>query len=157
MPILALVLALAGSFSIQRPTDIVKWSAEPPAKPVRAGAVAKIGLSAKVESGWKLYAISQPMTGPMPLSIAVGKGTDFTLVSKEIVAPKAKTQDDPLFSATTQYYENEAEFVVPVTVPKTLAPGEQSVPIEVTFQACGKELCLRPFTQRLDVKVTVAK
>ena len=154
MPILVLVLALVGS---QRPTDIVKWSAEPPAAAVRAGAFAKIGLSAKVEPGWKLYAILQPKSGPIPLSIAVGKGAPFTLASKEIVAPKAKTQDDPLFAASTQYYENEATFVLPVVVPKTVAPGEQTVPIEVTFQACGKELCLRPFTQRLDVKITVVK
>jgi hypothetical protein len=29
------------------------------------------------------------------------------------------------------------------------------VPLEVTFQACGAELCLRPFTQKLAVEISV--
>jgi DsbC/DsbD-like thiol-disulfide interchange protein len=157
MPILALVLALAGSFSAQRPTDIVKWSGEPPSKAVRAGAVAKIGLSAKVESGWKLYAVTQPKGGPIPLAIALGKDAPFTLMVKDITSPAPKVQKDEVFSTDTQYYEEEVGFVVPVGVPKTAAPGEHVVPLDVTFQACGKELCLRPFTHRIEVKVTVVK
>lgn len=157
MPLLFLILALTSSLVPQRPTDIVKWSAEPPAAGVRAGGVAKIGLTARVEEGWKLYAISQPKAGPIPLAIAVGKGAAFTLAAKEIVSPKPKVQQDQQFSTTTQYYENEAAFVLPVTVPQAVAPGEQIVPIDVTFQACGKELCLRPYTQRLEVKLTVVK
>ncbi len=158
MPILVLVLALAGSFSIQRPTDIVKWSGQAPAEAVRAGAVVKINLTARVEEGWKLYALSQPKGGPIPLGISVAKEAPFTLAAKGIVAPLPKTQKDELFSGgNTQYYEETAAFVLPVSVPKTVTPGEHSVPIDVTFQACGKELCLRPFTHRLDVKVSVVK
>ena len=158
MQLLTCVLVLAATLAVQRPTDIVKWSAEAPAAGVRAGTVARINLTARVEDGWKLYALSQPKGGPVPLGIAVAKDAPFTLAARQIVAPAPKSQKDELFDGgNTQYYEETASFVLPVTVPKTVAPGEHTVPIDVTFQACGKELCLRPFTQRLDVKVSVVK
>ena len=158
MQLLTCVVALAATLAVQRPTDIVKWSAEASGAEVRAGAVATVNLTAKIEDGWKLYALSQPKGGPIPLGISVAKGAPFTLAARQIVAPAAKTQKDELFSGgNTQYYEDTVSFVLPVTVPKTVGPGEQTVPIDVTFQACGKELCLRPFTQRLDVKVSVVK
>jgi DsbC/DsbD-like thiol-disulfide interchange protein len=152
------VLALAVTIAPQRPTDIVKWSLAAPPKSVNAGAVAKIGLTATIEDGWKLYALAQPKGGPVPLSITVSKGAPFTLATKEIVSPAAKVQKDELFSGgNTQYYESEAAFILPVGVPKSAAPGDHTVPVDVTFQACGKEICLRPFTQRLEVKLTVAR
>ena len=154
---LLLVLALLAGAPAQRPTDIVKWSADAPAAAVRPGGVVKITLKADVEDGWKLYALEQPKGGPIPLAIAVAKNAPFTLSSKQIAGAKAKSQKDEVFSVATQYYENTASFTVPVTVASTLGAGEHVVPIDVTFQACGQSICLRPYTQRLDVKVTVAK
>lgn len=152
------MLAIASVAAAQRPTDIVKWSAQPPSKPVQVGGVAKVALAADIEPGWKLYAMTQPKGGPVPLSITVAKGAPFTLVTKEIVSPAAKAQKDELFSGgNTQYYESDAAFVLPVTVPKSTAPGDHTVPVDVTFQACGKEICLRPFTQRLEVTLTIVK
>lgn len=155
--VLALTFALAAAPAAQRPTDIVKWSTEPPATTVRAGGTAKIALNARIEEGWKLYSLTQPKGGPIPLAIGVAKGAPFTLSAKEITSPAPKVQKDEVFSIDTQYYEDQAAFVLPVAVPKTTTPGEHTVPLEVTFQACGKEICLRPFTQKLEVKVTVAK
>lgn len=151
------MLTFAAVTAAQRPTDIVRWSAEAPSASVRAGATAKIALTARIEEGWKLYSLTQPKGGPIPLAIGVAKGAPFTLASKDITSPAPTVQKDEVFSTDTQYYENQAAFVLPVGVPKPTTPGEHVVPIEVTFQACGKEICLRPFTQRLDVKVTVGK
>ena len=53
------------------------------------------------------------------------------------------------------YYENEAAFTVPVNV--GTATGPQTIPLEVTFQACGAEICLRPFTQKLPVQIEVRR
>ena len=156
MPIFVVVLALA-SLAAQRPTDIVKWSADAPAAGVRAGGTAKIALSATIEEGWKLYAVTQPKGGPIPLGIVVAKGAPFTLAAKEITSPVPKVQKDEAFSKETQYYEHDAAFVVPVAIPRATASGEHVVPIEVTFQACGQTICLRPFTQKLDVRVNVIK
>ena len=155
--LLACVLTLAAVVAAQRPTDIVRWSAESPSGSVRAGGTAKVALTARIEEGWKLYSLTQPKGGPIPLAIAVAKGAPFTLSSKEITSPVPKVEKDEVFSKDTQFYEDEAAFVLPVGVPKTTTPGEHVVPIDVTFQACGKEICLRPFTQKLEVKLTVTK
>ena len=152
-----LVVALMGGLAAQRPADIVKWSAEAPAEPVRAGGVAKVTLTANVEPGWKLYALTQPKGGPIPLAITIAKDSPFSIVGKNIGPPAPKRQKDEVFSLETQYYETEAKFTVPVTVGKTVAAGEQAVPVDVTFQACGQSICLRPFTQRVEVRVSVAK
>ena len=151
-----LLLIAMLSVSSQIPTDIVKWSVAGPAKPVAAGSVAKLQLSAEIQEGWKLYALSQSSGGPIPLTIALEKNAPFKLVQKEISGPLPKVQKDSNFNRDTQFYEREAEFVVPVVVPKTGA-GKKQVPIEVTFQACGAEICLRPFTHKLTADIVVSR
>jgi DsbC/DsbD-like thiol-disulfide interchange protein len=152
--VIAILLALAG---FQRPTDVVKWTAAAPPSAVAAGSEAKVALTAKIESGWKLYALTQPEGGPIKLQIALAKGSAFTLPAKRIVAPLPKVHKDENFSLDTQYYEDEAVFTIPVVVPRTAAAGRTAIPIDVTFQACGESICLRPFTQRVTVDITVSK
>jgi len=155
MPLLMVLLALA-VMPVQRPTDVVKWSAVAPASPVQAGDVAVIKVIAKVQPGWKLYAIEQPPGGPVPLAFQTTAGSSFVISRKQIGAPRPKVQKkDENFSIDTRYYENDAAFTLPVTVPPTTSPGSHQLPLEVTFQACGAELCLRPFTQKLAVEITV--
>ena len=43
------------------------------------------------------------------------------------------------------------------SVPKSTTAGSHELPLAVTFQACGAQLCLRPFTQALPVKVAVTQ
>ena len=154
---LAFIAVILLSLIAQRPADVVKWSASAQPKSVAAGGEAKITLKADIESGWKLYAISQPKGGPIPLSITAPKDAAFRVAEKRITAGLPKVHKDENFNADTQYYEDEAVFTVPVTVPKTAAKGTVQVPLDVTFQACGANICLRPFTQRVTDDLTVAK
>ena len=143
---------------VQRPTDVVKWSATPSSSTVTPGSVVGVSVTATVQPGWKLYAIEQPANGPRPLTFAMRKGAAFEIVSKKIGAPKSKVQkQDANFAIDTRYYENEAVFTVPVTIPRSTPVGSHELPLEVTFQACGAELCLRPFTQALPVKVSITQ
>ena len=153
MFLLLFVLA-AVSVVPQRPADVVQWSATPVSAAVAAGDTAKVVLRAQIQSGWKLYALTQPAGGPQKLSIAVAKDAPFTITEKGIVAPAPKTMKDANFGTDSMYYEKAVEFTVPVTVSKS-ASGQVDIPLEVTFQACGAELCLRPFTQKLSVPLTV--
>ena len=116
-----------------------------------------ITLSAKIENGWKLYALTQAKGGPQGLTIAVAKGAPFSVSAKRIVAPKPKVHTDANFNLDTQYYDTDTVFTLPVTVAKSAAAGPQQVPIDVTFQACGADICLRPFTEHVTVTVAVTK
>jgi DsbC/DsbD-like thiol-disulfide interchange protein len=148
--ILVCSLSLA---SLQRPSDVVKWSAaELRAAATTASGTVNVQLTAKIQSGWKLYALTQPQGGPKPLAIEVADGAPFTVSKKQIVAPKAKTLKDANFGLETLYYEGEAVFTVPVSIAGSLT-GTPVVPLEITYQACGNDICLRPFTEKLNVRM----
>ena len=153
MFLLLFVMSLAAAVP-QRPADVVQWSATPATATVPAGETAKIILRAQIQGGWKLYALTQPAGGPQKLSIGVAKDTPFTIAEKQIVAPAPKKMKDANFGTDSMYYEKAVEFNVPVSMAKS-ASGQVEIPLEVTFQACGAELCLRPFTQKLSVAVTI--
>ena len=128
----------------------------PTAAAVTAGETAKIVLRAQIQGGWKLYALTQPAGGPQKLAIAVAKDAPFTITEKQIVAPAPKTHEGrELRDRTRMYYEKEVAFTVPVAVRRRRVRPGRTIPLEVTFQACGDELCLRPFTQKLSVPVNV--
>ncbi|HJR60056.1 MAG TPA: protein-disulfide reductase DsbD N-terminal domain-containing protein [Vicinamibacterales bacterium] len=154
---LLVLLLLASASPAQRPSDIVKWSATAPAVMTSPGGTVKVSLTAKIERGWKLYALTQPEGGPQKLAIEVASGAPFTVSQKQIAGPAPKTLADENFGMKTQYYEKAATFTVPVTVSKTAATGALRIPLEVTFQACGESLCLRPFTEKLEVGLSVGK
>ena len=152
---LVLVLCSLLLAAVQRPADVVRWTATA-ATPAAPGATLKITVSAKVQSGWKLYALDQPADGPNPLTFAVAKDSGFSVSAKQIVAPKAKVQNDENFGLQTRYYENAVSFTVPVAVPSS-ASGATGVPLEITFQACGQNICLRPYTEKLQVPITITR
>lgn len=152
---LLLFLSLSAGI-LQRPADVVKWSASAPASSVSSGATVKVSLTADVAAGWKLYAITQPKGGPQPLNIDVAGGASATISKKQIVAPKPKTQKDENFDLETLYYDGQAVFTVPVTLSKSVS-GATKIPLEITFQACGNGICLRPFTEKVSVNVSVKK
>ena len=154
------ILSLLSLLAIppQRPADVVKWSVDPPTAAVTSRERLTLLVTARIEPGWKLYAITQLEGGPKPLAFALTAGSTFRIDTKKIGAPEPKVlKQDENFAIDTRYYENEAKFTVPVSLPQTLPAGSLEVPLEVTFQACGKELCLRPFTQKLPVKLTVRR
>ena len=144
---------------LQRPTDVVKWSAEgPPAAVSPDRRTVHVKVSAAIQPGWKLYAIAQPEGGPKPLTFATTTGSPFKVSTGHIIAPKSKVlKQDENFAVDTHYYESQAIFTIPVNVPREIGAGAQEIPLEVTFQACGNQLCLRPFTQKLPVKVSIEK
>jgi DsbC/DsbD-like thiol-disulfide interchange protein len=153
MPGLLLLLALV-SGAAQRPTDVVKWTVAAPASWTTAGGTLKLSVRASVADGWKLYALEQPEAGPTPLAFAAAK--PFAVQGKAIAGPVAKVLEDPQFGVNTRYYEKTATFTVPVVVPADLA-GMHEIPLEVTFQACGADICLRPYTQKLPVRIEVRR
>jgi thiol:disulfide interchange protein DsbD len=147
---LSLILLMSLSIgSPQRPADVVQWSA---AAAAADGATVKVRLTATIQSGWKLYALTQPKGGPKPLAIEVADGAPFTISQKQIAAPKAKTLKDENFNLETLYYETQAVFTVPL-VRSGSVTGQAAIPLEITYQACGNGICLRPFTEKIDVRI----
>jgi hypothetical protein len=151
---LALVLA-ATTLAAQRPSDIVKWSAKPVQADVKAGSVVPLEITADVQAGWYLYGLTQPKGGPIPLNFAGARGKLFQVQPRGIKGPEPIAKDDPIFDLETTMHSGKATFTVPVLVARGVAAGRQTIPLEVTFQACGDGICLRPYTHAVNVDIVV--
>jgi DsbC/DsbD-like thiol-disulfide interchange protein len=145
---LSLVLLAATVFA-QRPQDLAKWSAKVSAASPASRTV-DVVLHADVKEGWKLYALAQPNASTPSMKIAVAD-SGFALDTKKIVAapPRTDPEDD------SRYYEGTASITLPIAIGKGVAPGTHPVPIDVTFQLCGNGICLRPYTERVTVNVSI--
>lgn len=142
-----LLLSLGAAAHGQRPSEVVKWTAittkETPAS-------ASVALSAAINDGWHVYALSQPLGGPTPLKISMPAGSPFVLE-----APVPETQVtrhfDPNFNMETVYYLRNVSFKI--TLKKAATVHAEAVPIDVRFQACSGKLCLPPYTTHLSVNI----
>lgn len=136
---------LAGGLSAQaqRPTDIVKWTAE---INKATATTANVTLAATVEDGWHVYALSQGSGGPNPLKISVPAGSAFTLKAPVAEANPIK-HFDTNFNMDTLYYLKSINLKADLQGSGSAPP--QSLPIDVRFQACNDRLCLPPYTAHL--------
>ena len=75
---------------MQRPTDVVKWSAEHPDAASTDRRTVLVKVTADIQPGWKLYAIQQPKGGPKPLAFATPEGALFRVSKEHVIAPKSK-------------------------------------------------------------------
>jgi hypothetical protein len=145
------VSALAGlatlAFSLlsahaQRPTDIVKWNAT---VKTQSATAATVELSAEIQNGWHVYALSQTAGGPTPLTVTLPEG-NFAL--NGAVHESTPTHHfDPSFKMDTAYYLNHAQ--LQATLKKTKPGTADSIPVNVRFQTCNDNLCLPPYTAHL--------
>jgi DsbC/DsbD-like thiol-disulfide interchange protein len=153
--VLAFVLGVAGGVPRQRPADLVKWTAAAPAAGVKSGGTFTVELTASIASGWHVYAITQPATGPVPMTLTAHVPAGFQLLTKQIAGPPPVVTRDPTFQADTHYYETRVTLSVPFSVRSTVRAGTHALPIDITYQACSSQICLRPFTEKLAIDVTV--
>lgn len=124
----------------QRPTDVVKWTAEITGT---KSDVQSAKLSAAILGGWHVYALSQPSGGPTPLKISIPSTNSLTLAGP-VSETKVVHRFDPNFNMETLYYLKSASFDLSLREGKAV-PGETLL-IDVRFQACNDRLCLPPYT-----------
>jgi DsbC/DsbD-like thiol-disulfide interchange protein len=127
----------------QRPSEVVKWSAGATKSTAHATTVT---LSATIQDGWHVYALSQPPGGPTPLKISVPAGAPFE-IGAPIKEVNVTRHDDPNFKMETLYYLNAV--TLHVAMKNTGAASATTIPVDVRFQACNDRLCLPPYTAHL--------
>jgi hypothetical protein len=145
---LSVLLGLCLTAYGQRPSEIVKWSANATKS---TGNSAVVVLSASVQDGWHVYALSQPPGGPTPLKISVPAGAPYE-IEKPVQETKVTRHNDPNFKMETLYYLNAINFHV--AMKKVGAVSAETIPIDVRFQACNDRLCLPAYTAHLTAPLT---
>jgi len=146
--IIILILALPLFSLAQNPT---KWILESDVKgkTLKTDESFKAKLKAEIEAGWHLYSVEQPTGGPFPTKITVSDNAPFKIEGK-IETPSPITKLDPNFNIETKFFDEQAEFNLPVKT--TGETNADALAINVRFQVCNDTLCLPPKT----VKVTFA-
>ena len=152
--IAAAIFCLAVSPGIALTQDSpVKWTAKPPAEPVKAGARFEVNLEAAIEANWHMYSAKQV---PPPIA------TRFKLLSEgpfqiagTVRQSTPKTAFDPNFGIQTESYEGGAEFWIPLKSSAAAKPGDYEVSIQAYYQVCDDKSCLPPKGVPVPFKIRV--
>ncbi len=159
MAALVLVCGLAVTAAAQM-LNPINLSAKLDPNPVKAGQTAKVTVTAKIESGWHLYSLTQPAGGPRPTKITIDETGPFKADGKA-TQPKPKVAADPNFSIPgqppfmTETFDNEAIFTLPIKVAADAPVGNQKLTVKFYFQVCNDHECLAPRTKPLEVDVAI--
>ncbi len=150
------ILCSAGVYGIsiaQLADPTVTWVASSAEKrAVARGSVTTLELSAEIQEGWHVYALSQSPGGPVPLLVTLGDNQVVQLAGTPSgTAPEE--QHDPRFNLDTRFYTRSFTVHVPVTVNRQAAAGRQLIPVNVRFQTCSDRECQPPKTVHLSVPV----
>lgn len=145
------VLAAPRAAAAQQP---VQWTLAPApnAKP-QAGQPITLVLTATIDEGWHLYAMTEP-PGPIALTFAVDKSGPITLAGA--ITESAPTKKfDPNFNVLTEYHETIATFTLPLTIAADTPNGPHGFAVTVTYQTCNDKFCLPPKSEKLNVQIDV--
>jgi hypothetical protein len=145
----SLILASCLTAQAQRPPDVVKWSAE--ATSVTANSCL-VKLSATIQEGWHIYALSQPEGGPNALKISIPGGSAFALAAPIAEAKTIQKHFEPSFKMDTVYYVKSVSF--DLALKGTGSDRSETLPIDARFQACDDRRCLPPYTAHVSVALT---
>ncbi len=137
----AIVLLLLTAFLAWGQPSHVKWSVT--WKVAKAGTGPSIiDLHAAIDPGWHLYStVPVKGMGPVPTTITVQPPLDKT-VDGPITESKPITKLDPNFNLVVQFFQDSAEFQIPVNV----ANGTVDGTLKVRYQVCNDSTCIPPTT-----------
>ena len=119
----------------------------------RAGEVAKLVVTAKMDSEWKIYALRDQGEGPIATRVTVLGDIikDSGLVEED--EPLAKYDDG--FLTVTKTHQGGAVFTAPILLNEDISPGTYDLNVVVLFQVCNEALCYPPKEESLIVPITI--
>ncbi len=141
-------------------TGPVSVSAKIDQSQLKPGQTAKLLITAKLEPGWHLYALTQPAP-PRAAKVEIEDGGVFKL-DPPVQQPKPKIYKDPNFSMPgeppfmSQAFENEVTFTAVVKVANDAKAGAQKLIAKFSYQVCDDKTCLRPTTKKFEIETMIA-
>ena len=144
-----LLLAAVSVSAQEEKLNPVTWSLKV-VKPASVEGKLYAELTAQIENGWHLYALTPMTGGPKPTRISLPREQAFELAG-QIEAPDPFVERDPNFDMEVEYYEEQVTFKLPL---KRLpgATGDKLL-VETRYQTCTNKLCLPPKLVKLEAEV----
>jgi thiol:disulfide interchange protein DsbD len=150
------MLAAGPSAAAQAQHRPIAWTGSASSThPVAPGTTITVKLSARVDSGWHLYSMTQGAGGPLPTKIDVATGQPFTL-GGPVRGPAPVKRFDQNFAINVEMYDGGPTFQVPVHVSRKAPPGATELILTARYQVCSATLCMPPYTERVKIPLTVA-
>lgn len=134
--------------------DHAAWSARLDRTDVRAGEIAKVVVTAKLDKGWHTYSIVPVADGPFPTTIQPPKSDGVESAGPVTEQPPVQ-EDDPNFGKRVALFSESAEFYVPIRV-KPGKTGDQKLTISLRYMVCDASTCIPPKNVDLAVAFSVA-
>jgi thiol:disulfide interchange protein DsbD len=149
------LLALSLAAAAQKPEQVVHWTAKPSAAgPLKPGQAFTAQLALTLEEGWHIYSIAQAPP-PIHTTVTVPDGQPVRL-NGPVTGSKPTVALDENFGVNAETYERSATLRVPLVVAAGAPAGEQTVRLELRFQACNNRLCLPPKKLPVEMKLVFA-
>jgi thiol:disulfide interchange protein len=126
------VLLALGTFGLAQ-SQHVKWTT------VVNSAKTQVVLHAQIDKGWHLYSIV-PVKGDGPVPTAIS--TTPSVEAGSVTESKPLTKLDPNFNLIVNYFQNSADFTIPLKPGANLAKSA----ISVRYQLCNDSVCIPPST-----------
>jgi hypothetical protein len=112
----------------------------------------RVNVEVVVPSGWHLYGLPIP-EGDVPLSVSVAP-VEGLEVGEPVLTPPHPFRVEGL---QEQFFVYDGKVSVAVPAVFTKSVGDQTLHVEVRFQACSSDQCQRPNGVRLDLRVKAEK
>ena len=138
-----------------RAQDPIHWSLALSSKgPAMPGKPIEATLTARIDKGWHLYALEEPVGGPLPTVIVMAAPKPFALAGP-VSAPPGTRAFDPNFNLETEYYEEQVSFSLPLKVLADTPLGRHKLQVTASWTTCNDRLCLPPRDETLTLEVNV--
>ena len=111
---------------------------------------AVVSLTARIESGWRLYGLSLPKDGPHATSVSFDCPDGVSLEGRLEASRPAAERFDPIFSLKLAGWEGEVVLTQRFSITDSAA---HEVSGQILYQANNDQTCLRPM--RVPFTVTV--
>ncbi len=112
----------------------------------------RVNVGLVVPSGWHVYGLPIP-DGYVPLSVSVAPIEGLEV--EELVLPSPHPFRVEGLEEQFFVYDSKVSVAVPIVFTKNV--GDQTLHVEVRFQACSSDQCLRPVGVRLDLWIKAEK
>lgn len=133
----------------------VRWSLELEPQAVTSGGRAVGKLTASIEEGWHLYAVTNPTT-PVALKLEMEDAPAIASVAAE--QPEPDVQLDPLFdNKESHWYEGEAIFWIEIETATDAQLGPVPVNVKLRYSACNDRLCLPPARREASATLQISE
>ena len=122
--------------------------------PLPQGSDAQLAIAVTIRPGYHI----QSAYAPSPYVAARFKepAAPPGVTLGEIRYPKPKTIPAPGGTGTLSVYDGKIYFLIPLQIAPDVPPGEQTIAISLTTQACDDKSCFEPKTVALKIPITIA-